>query len=591
MALWVCTLGLMFFLSVFDVCCRPLVHSADAFMPTIVTSTRTTQRHVLSHTASNNINNNNIVPSRLYSQRRPRRRPNNDYYDDEEEEDDDDYNDVIDDSRGYNYYYYEDDYEDDNNSVTTNMSRRQPKTKRIDAESDNYGYNENTNGARRGRMKNDGSENSGPEDDEKIIIMDDDEEENEQEEQDRPRGGYYRVYFNDGVDPSETQLDWEACSKDGKLQSLVLLPPAAVERPRAVLHFVGGTFFGSAPKLWYRKLLEGIVRNTQTALIVTPIPVTLFQSPLQHTKLSKKLQQAFEYAWYTVLEDEYGEEALQDVPLCGIGHSLGSRLLAVLTTINQNKVSPQPKQRRRSKRGRDQDTVTATIPPYKAFILMSFTNFGASAGIPGVGTLLKQSRQQERASKVDDERQRYRKARKARNDWWLDDEIDEYEDYERDEYDGDWAEVVEELQALVKEQATRVKTALTPKSKDLEFFPSPDQLWKAIGQDQRYAVNETLLVQFDNDPVDQSSKLAQMLVETNSTNIKFARLRGTHLTPVTVMESDVQEEGGSVQRLLGTSAGSLWKAILGKSKTKEQAIAMQELRQSIVSYINDIVVN
>jgi Protein of unknown function (DUF1350) len=269
----------------------------------------------------------------------------------------------------------------------------------------------------------------------------------------------------------------------------------------------------------------------------------------------------------------------------------------VLTTINQNRVAP-PKQhqQQRIRRQREVDDAAGSrIPPYKAFVLLSFTNYGASAGIPGVGTLLKQSRKQERASKVDDERQRYRKARKARNDWWLDDDDDGYDrdDYDRDDYDADWAEIVDDLQSLVKEQAARVKTALTPKSKDLEFFPSPDQLWKAVGQDSRYNVNETLLVQFDNDPVDQSSKLAQMLLDTNSTNIKFARLRGTHLTPVTVVENDAQDESGSsstVRGLLGSSAGSLWKAVLGKSKTKEQEMSMQELRQSIVSYINDIVV-
>ncbi|KAL3899743.1 MAG: hypothetical protein SGARI_006395, partial [Bacillariaceae sp.] len=210
-------------------------------------------------------------------------------------------------------------------------------------------------------------------------------------------------------------------------------------------------------------------------------------------------------------------------------------------------------------------------------------------------TLLKQSRKQERAAKVNGERQRYKNARKARNDWFLADEDDDFDD-DFDDLDAEWDEVVDDLQALVKEQAARVTSALTPKSKDLEFFPSPDQLWKAVGNDKRYSVNETLLVQFDNDPVDQSSKLAQILHSTNSSNVKFARLRGTHLTPVSVIESDLQDNnsynGGAsaLQAMLGTSARSLWKAILGKSKTKEQEVSMQELRQSIVSYINDVVV-
>jgi len=239
-------------------------------------------------------------------------------------------------------------------------------------------------------------------------------------------------------------------------------------------------------------------------------------------------------------------------------------LLTVLTTVNQNK----PFGKR--------------IPPYKSFCLISFTNYGASAGIPGVGTLLKESKKHERQAHVDEERQRYKNARRARNDWLFDG--DEEDEFGYDDMDApSWDEVVDELQSVVKEQASRIKTVLTPKSKDLEFFPTPDQLWKAIGEDGRYAVNQTLVVQFDNDPVDQSSKLAQLLHDTNSSDVKFARLRGTHLTPVTVVEADSRDSIG-----LG-SAGSLWKAIRGKSKTKEQEVAMQELRQSIVAYITDVV--
>jgi hypothetical protein len=514
--------------------------------------------------------------------RRPRQRrqpsepsePREYYDDDSDEEERDEYSyDQIDEDVSY-------DYEEDDNSYTgyyedeDDEKRKTASRRKADAD-----------------YENDGS--TGDEGDKEELG----EEVNGTE---KSRGGYYRVYFNDEVDPSETQLDWEVCSDDDtKTEALVLLPPAAVERPRAILHFVGGTFFGSAPKLWYRKLLEGIVRNTQTALIVTPIPVTLFKSPLQHTQLSKKLQRAFQYAWYTVLEDEYGEEGLQGVPLCGVGHSLGARLLTVMTTISQNKAPGEKEDsplKSRKQRRQDKGGGVSAIPPYKSFILVSFTNYGASAGIPGVGTLLKQSRKQERAAKVNGERQRYKKARRARNDWFL---ADEYADEDDDDYadlDAEWDEVVDDLQALVKEQAARVKSALTPKSTDLEFFPSPDQLWRAVEEDGRYAVNETLLVQFDNDPVDQSSKLAQLLHATNSSNVKFARLHGTHLTPVSVIESDLQDNnshnGGSVtlQAMLGTSAGALWKAILGKSKTRGQEIAMNDLRQSIVSYINDIVV-
>jgi hypothetical protein len=361
----------------------------------------------------------------------------------------------------------------------------------------------------------------------------------------------YKVYFDGDVDPQETQLEWEVCSDIyGKSEALVLLPPASVQRPTAILHFVGGTFFGSAPKLWYRSLLEGLVRNTNCAIVVTPIPVTLFKSPRQHMELCQKLQRSFSNAWNSVLEDEYGN--LEGIPLCGLGHSLGARLLVVLSTLQKNKP-----------RGR--------IPSYKSMVLISFTNYGVSA-------LLKQSRRNEQTNQVSGERKRRRTAQRARQDWW-DDDDDENED------DEEWEEILDDLQNIFQEQAARVKTVLTPKSQDLEFFPSPDMLWKALKEDQRYSIPETLIVQFDDDQVDQSSKLAQILLDTNSTDVKFARLRGTHLSPVSVNDG---ESRGWLE-LTSRASKTIWKVIRGRGKSKAQEASMRDVRQSIARYITDVV--
>ena len=404
---------------------------------------------------------------------------------------------------------------------------------------------------------------------------------------DGDRGGYYQVSFNEEVDPSETEIDWEVCTssssdgrRGGKTQSLVLLPPAAVERPNVIIHFVGGTFFGSNPKLWYRSLLENIVRSTSAAIIVTPIPVTIFKNPLQHIRLSQKLRASFEHAWFTVLEDEYGSDVLRDIPLCGLGHSLGSRLLTVLTTLNKNVPSRNERQGRES---------TTSIPPYKSMCLISFTNYDAKAGIPGVAALQKQSKKLYNKENKNGQRSHRRKSNR-----YFDGYDDSYEDEE-------WSELVEELQETVSEQANRIQTALTPDSKDLEFVPSPDRLWKAIREDARYNVNTTLLVQFDDDSIDQSSQLAQALHTTNSSDVRFARLRGNHLTPVSVADDDhddngdIKMGGARARRRLRqqTSAGKLGavieKTIKGNSKNRRDRIAMRDLRLSIVSYITDVV--
>ena len=413
----------------------------------------------------------------------------------------------------------------------------------------------------------------------------------------RGRGGYYQVSFNEEVDPSETEIDWEVCtsSSDGKTQALVLLPPAAVERPTAIVHFVGGTFFGSNPKLWYRSLLESIVRSTSVAIVVTPIPVTLFKNPLQHVRLSQKLQASFQHAWCTVLEDEYGSDILQDIPLCGMGHSLGARLLTVMTTLNQNVPTENNNDRRRGRAAE-----TASIPPYKSMCLISFTNYGAKVGIPGVAALGKQSKKREQSN---NKRSGSRKSNNRRNSRYNDRYDDNYDDP-----DEEWAELVEELQDTVSEQANRIQTALTPNARDLEFVPSPDRLWKAVKEDGRYKVNTTLVVQFDDDPIDQSSQLAQALHDTNSSNVRFARLRGNHLTAVSATDdnhdddednrngSRNNEAGGSARRRLRkkqTSAGKLGsvieKTIKGNTKNRRDKIAMRDLRLSIISYITDVV--
>lgn len=441
-------------------------------------------------------------------------------------------------------------------------------------------------------------------DDEEMVVMNNDDEDDNGSS--RGRGGYYQVSFNEDVDPSETEIDWEMCvsSSDpndkriGKTQALVLLPPAAVERPTAVIHFVGGTFFGSNPKLWYRSLLESIVRSTSVAIVVTPIPVTLFRNPLQHVQLSQKLQASFKHAWLTVLEDEYGTDALQDIPLCGLGHSLGARLLTVLTTLNQNAPIQIDRQGR---------AATSYIPPYKSMCLISFTNYGAKLGIPGLAALRKQSKKRKRYKNKEEKSDQRSRGRKSfsKNRYRYDDEYDD--GYEADANDlttdEEWAELVEELQETVSEQANRIQTALTPNVKDLEFVPSPDRLWKAISDDVRYDVNTTLVVQFDDDPIDQSSQLAQTLHVTNSSDVRFARLRGNHLTPVSVTDDnhddkrDGTDEIGVARarkrRRRQTSAGRfgamIENTIKGNNKNRRDKIAMRDLRLSIISFITDVV--
>jgi hypothetical protein len=395
----------------------------------------------------------------------------------------------------------------------------------------------------------------------------DEEDEDDIFEKDRRYDGGY-----DGAALQEDVMEWERCQTDAGVVH-VLLPPPTVLMPTCVIHFTGGTFFGSAPNLWYRQLLQDIVKNTQCAVIATSIPVTLLQSPLQHVKLAKKVQQQFQTAWKDVLYDEYGEE-LQNVPVCGMGHSLGARLMVVLATLG---ALPEPKAGKKPRIG----------PPfYKSAVLVSFTNYGAAAGIPGIYQLNKASRKMEEdASSTSKNGRSSNKSRQRRADDWLDDD-----DYESDE---DWGELFSELQDAVLGQAGRVQTALTPSSQELEFFPTPEQLWTALGEDSRYSIPQTLVVQFDNDEIDQSSKLALALTETS--DVKFARIRGTHLTPVSVQEDEAVAGSSSdiskawFQQINSRAGRVLWAVLKGRQQADSNEIALRELRQSVARYITEIV--
>lgn len=322
--------------------------------------------------------------------------------------------------------------------------------------------------------------------------------------------------------------EWEPCRTENDGTAWVLLPPPSVIQPTVVIHFVGGTFLGSSPQIWYRRLLEDISRHTSAAVVATTIPLTLIRSPLNHVRLARSLQRQFEIAYNEVLVDEYGP--LPMVPVCGMGHSLGSRLLVIRATLGE-----------RPRR---------TPPPYKSFILMSFTNHRAASGIPGLEEL----------------------ARKSRN-------LEQRNPSRQQIHDPEAEDLFQSLVDSVRTGTNWVQSVLTPSSSSLEFFPAPGELWNAITDGQRYMIPQTLVVQFDDDPIDQSSQLATSI----GGDVKFCRLRGNHLVPASSGSDDMidKKEG---------NAGSLLERLLALATTnRANAIALRELRQSITRYITDVV--
>jgi hypothetical protein len=259
--------------------------------------------------------------------------------------------------------------------------------------------------------------------------------------------------------------------------------------PKSIIHFVGGTLFGSYPLQFYKPLLERIAEKSNSIVIATSIPVTLSKNPLNHYMLSKNIAFEFSKAYQNVIVDEYGSEAANDMKIVGLGHSLGSRLQVIISTSRKLK-----------RIGFERD----------GNILIAFNNYNAGESVPGVRGLEKGIQNTLNGDGNRDGRGRSRGSSNRsipRSDAYYDD------------YEIGISDVVNAVSEGLQDQVSTIKTAITPDldKQSLEFQPSPQQLWDGV--EKEYEVDKTLLVQFDQDMIDQSSRLAKAIMESERFSI------------------------------------------------------------------------
>mmetsp|Transcript_11579 Transcript_11579/g.21652 ORF Transcript_11579/g.21652 Transcript_11579/m.21652 type:complete len:585 (+) Transcript_11579:1-1755(+) len=383
----------------------------------------------------------------------------------------------------------------------------------------------------------------------------------------------------DSFQEPQGQWEWETYQKS---THVYLPPPISVvsktnnekdlssipQVPKSIIHFIGGTLFGSYPLQFYKQLLERVGVLSNSIIVATSIPVTLTKNPLNHYLLANKIAIDFNKAYRNVIVDEYGEDVASEMKIVGLGHSLGSRLQMIISTS-----------KKLSRIGFERD----------GNIFIAFNNFNAYSSVPGV-------------KRLESEIQGTLNGGKRRNN-------NRARDRMKYEYEIGLSDVVNAVSDGIQDRVQSIKTAITPDldKTNLEFQPSPQQLWDGIHKN--YNVNKTLVVQFDQDLIDQSSRLATAIMESegyksginpllhdginsstsvtannitdiggagNATlssktrqedenvgntnkDIKFARLRGTHLSPVSYSDTFVVQ---AIKR-----AG-----VLGQDKILQEAI-------------------
>ena len=468
-------------------------------------------------------------------------------------------------------------------------------------------------------------------------------------------GEYHNDYDERYSSPSTPTCEWETYRS-----TPIVFPPLAQSkndnevptRPKAIIHFVGGTLFGSYPRKFYGSLLEDISCKCDAVVVATPVPLVLpgkglvnrlekwmfdesgsdddyenwnrgqgrrkrqndresGTNPLDHLCLAETIQREFNNAYRDVILDEYCsdnaddgevEEFMKSVPIIGVGHSLGARIQAISCShprISKAYLS-MGKGNRLIRSGRD------------GMIYLGFANWEASASIPGVETLDRTVKRRSQRKQKEDNRGFGR-----RDDVWDNRSrrrrYSRYDRYEAE--DLDLADVFSDVVSGVANGAKQIGEALTPESDDLEFSPTPNELWDDLSSpDGRYSrsCRHNLIVQFNQDPIDQGSRMARTLLTAyseellNSTssvdndnkegqqgehlhNVKFARLPGGHLTPVTLQDGIAQILPRGAISLLSSSYDFIIQQLAaderaGKSSEKQRREA-KDVADTVASYI------
>ena len=473
-----------------------------------------------------------------------------------------------------------------------------------------------------------------------------------------------------------SSLEWETYRSTS-----ILFPPSLLGerrnndewvppmRPNAIIHFVGGTFFGSYPRKFYGSLLEDISSQCNAVVVATPIPLVLpgrglvkqvgnwiFEesnnedvydrrgenrperrerggndvtaNPLDHVSLAKAIQKEFNNAYRDVILDEYClgydnereiEDFMRNVPIVGIGHSLGARIQAVSCShphISKRYLS-MGKGNRLIRSGRE------------GMIYLGFANWGASSSIPGVATL-DQTVRRRKQSRVAEQQDRRgggvgrredvwdNRARRKRHSMHGDDMRGRNGRYDKyDAVDLDLADVFGDLLSSIANGAKQIGEAITPQAEDLEFAPTPDELWGALSTTDGWysrSCRNNLIVQFEDDPIDQGSRLAKTLLkaynkatpEKNLTSpgtgnfsneervdeVKFARLLGGHLTPVTLHGGTVTSIPRGILSILTSSYKFILEQLVDdrmEKTSRRQQKECKDVVDSVATYIQSLI--
>lgn len=288
------------------------------------------------------------------------------------------------------------------------------------------------------------------------------------------------------------------------------LHPKNKDDAKAVVHFLGGAFVSPQPTIAYRYVLEQLVKLGY-AVVATPFAVDF-----DYTKPAGDINDKF-----TIAHDELVDRGYGSLPLLSMGHSLGALMHVLLAC----------------------EFPEDYVDKVAGAALISYNNKSVDGAIPGFKEVfvpaLGPLEPLTRDPKVVDSISQLQEVRStgfnaarivAKN---VQDRLGLK--------DGESLipgvkpialKVLDDLEAAAQlvDQLPDVISSIAQGAS--EFEPTPAEMREKVASS--YTLSSPLVIKFDDDFIDESDALLDILPKAKGVNAKFEVLRGSHVTPLAI---------------------------------------------------------
>ena len=300
----------------------------------------------------------------------------------------------------------------------------------------------------------------------------------------------------------------------------VLFPPTSSKTlPQSIIHFCGGFLLGSASPVAYNDLFQQLSQSNNV-IVCTPIP------PLEsnHDTVAAAISKAFNDCYRDDLLPKLGPLG-HKVPVIGLSHSLGGKLMALQCSRRQDRRSS---------------------PLRAGNVFLCFNNFGfrdslelTSRMSPDVERLAASPQARAVTKAVSSAAAAAAAAVGGASGRGgleaLGGLIDSLSGGGGGGGGGGGRLLDAAQRLLPQEQLDAAQRAAASAAQaaqaalDFEFTPSPDETWARVLAG--YGVDSNVLVQFTEDELDQSDELQARLLRRGGCEVRLLRLPGGHLAP------------------------------------------------------------